>query len=81
MYKIFGAVLKNLYSEIWVHFGIDSVEIWLLIGEIALLTDTAKQTIICVKCCANSFFVFRCIFIAFVSFLLVVFIFRYHTRW
>ena len=24
--KIFGAVLKNLYSEIWVHFGIDSVE-------------------------------------------------------
>jgi len=57
------------------------VEIWLLIGEIALLTDTVKQTIICVKCCANSFFVFRCIFIAFVSFLLVVFIFRYHTRW
>ena len=26
MYKILGAVSKDLYSEICVHFGIDSVE-------------------------------------------------------
>jgi len=32
-------------SKIYVHFGIDSVENLLLIGEIALLTDVVKQTI------------------------------------
>jgi len=26
VYKIFGAMTKDLYSEICVHFGIDSVE-------------------------------------------------------
>jgi len=26
VYKIFGAMSKDLYSEICVHFGIDSVE-------------------------------------------------------
>jgi len=57
---------KDLYSEIYVHFGIVSVEIWLLIGEIALLTDTVKRTIIYVKCCADSFHLFRYIFVALV---------------
>ena len=38
------------------HFGIESLEIWLLIAEIALLADMAKQTIIIyVKCCADWF--------------------------
>jgi len=35
-------------------------------GKIALLTDMAKQTVIGVKCCSDSFRLFRCIFIAFV---------------
>jgi len=41
-------------------------KIWLLIVEIALLTDTVKQTIIYVKCCADPFRYFGCIFSAFV---------------
>jgi len=35
-------------------------------GKIALLTDMVKQTVIGVKCCSDSFRLFRCIFIAFV---------------
>ena len=49
---------------------------WLLIDEIALLTDIVKQTIrpTYVKCCADSFRLFRCIFVAPVSFLFAAFI-------
>ena len=46
---------QNLYSEISAHFGIDSVKNWLLIVEIALLTDMMKQTIVYVSCCADWF--------------------------
>jgi len=50
---------------------------WLLIGEIALLTDIVKQTIrpTYVKCCVDSFRSFvRCIFVATVSLLFAAFI-------
>ena len=58
---------KDLYSEIWAHFGIDCVENVVANRKIALLTDMVKQTIIiCVKCCAGSFHSFGCIFTAFV---------------
>ena len=40
--------------------------ILLAIGEIALVTNMVKQTIIYVRCCAYSFRLFRCIFITFV---------------
>jgi len=40
VYKIYGAMSKDLYIEISAHFGIESVE------NFALLTDMAKQTII-----------------------------------
>ena len=36
-------------------------QIWLLFGEIALLTDMVKRTIIRVKSCADSLRLFRCI--------------------
>jgi len=37
VYKIFGAISKDLYIEISAHFGIESVKNWLLIAEIVLL--------------------------------------------
>ena len=43
-----------------------TIQQYLLIGEIALLTRTVKRTIIFVKCCADPFRLFGCIFIAFV---------------
>jgi len=39
------------------------LKIRLLIDEIAVLTDMVKQTIIYVRCCADPFRLFRCIFL------------------
>ena len=44
--KIFVAMSKDISGEICVYFGLDSVEHSFPIGEIALLTDIVKQTII-----------------------------------
>jgi len=65
VYKIFGAMSEDLYIEISAHFGIESVENLVIIVEIALLTDIAKQTIsiICVKCCTDWFVFFLSVFL------------------
>jgi len=57
---------KDLYIEISAHFGIESVEKLLLIAEIVLLADMAKQTIIHVKCCAD-WFVCLSVFFSFIA--------------
>ena len=51
MYKIFGAMSKDLYSEIYIHFGIDYVEN--LVANRRNRLDMVKQTVIYVKCCAD----------------------------
>jgi len=57
VYKIFGAMSKDIYIEISAHFGIESVENLVAIRQNRfikrLLRDVAKQTIIYVKCCAD----------------------------
>jgi len=47
-------------------YGTDSAENLVANLRIALLTDIVKQTIIYVKCCADSSRLYRCVFIAFV---------------
>ena len=58
------------------NLALNLYKIWLLIAEIVLLTDMAKQTIIYVKCCDDWFVCLRVfLFIAFVFFLLAKFIY------
>jgi len=62
---------KLRLSKNYVQFGIDSVENLVVVREIALLTDMVKQTIIYVKCCADSFRLFRCILLRLFDFCLL----------
>jgi len=77
---------KDLYSEMCVHFGIDSLKkIRLIIVEIALLTDMVKQTnIIYVKCCADpvrfAWLYFCCVCLISVR-CIYSFILCYQIRW
>ena len=60
VYKIFGVMSKDLYSEMCVHFGVDSLKKFgiLFMSNVALIP----------------FVLFGCIFVAFVQFLFAVFI-------
>jgi len=55
VYKIFGAMSKDLYIEISAHFGRESVENWVANHRNRFLTDMVKQTIIYVSYCADRF--------------------------
>ena len=61
VHKIFGAMSNDLYSETCVHFEIDLVEN-LVANRRNRFIKMVKQTIIYVKCCADPFRLFGCVF-------------------
>jgi len=66
VYKIFGAMSKDLYIEISAHFGIESVEN-LIADRRNRFINRYGETDIYVKCCADWFFCLSVfLFIAFV---------------